>query len=70
LSNVKNFIQIIVNGALGNFSSFGFSALALVKAKPNVLKCAAGFFGMKHNGLAMRSAGLNTTTLSACLYVC
>jgi hypothetical protein len=26
-----------------NFSSFGFYGLALVLAKPNVLKCAVGF---------------------------
>jgi len=29
-----------------NFSSFGFLAFACVPAKPNVLKCAAGFFFM------------------------
>jgi len=55
LSNVKKFIQIIANMALGNFCSFGFLGLALSAGKKtNVLKCGR-IYRMNGNGLAMLS---------------
>jgi len=47
---------------LENFSSFGFAKGRLVfRAKPNVLKCAAGFFFLSFDGRTVGLLGLLVT---------
>jgi hypothetical protein len=49
---------------LENFSSFGFAKGRLVcRAKPNVLKCAAGFFFLSFDGRTVGLLGLLVTFL-------
>ena len=50
---------------LENFSSFGFAKGWLVcQAKPNVLKCAAGFFFLSSDGRTVGLLGLLVTFCS------
>ena len=49
---------------LENFSSFGFAKDRLVcRAKPNVLKCAAGFFFLSVDGSTVGLLGLLVTII-------
>ena len=49
---------------LENFSSFGFAKGWLVcRAKPNVLKCAAGFFFLSVDGSTVGLLGLLVTII-------
>jgi len=50
LSNVEKFIQFIVKGAWGNFSSFGFFRIGLCNGKNQMCKMCECHFSLVANG--------------------